>query len=1131
MYNSGIALSAVAALFIPVDFYTFYVNSHISPEWAGEFRLLTSAICLAAYTVIALRVQSRIFGYLVSIAAGSVVLSGIETAALSRDWYAAGLTVLAAGLIWVASRISRSGPAGRWRVLAEPFRYVALLTVGVLMPATLAWRVIDRSTFDTLHYALTVTWWVGGFVLGWGAVYYRSRSLGHAAAIALPVAVYLAQAALFDWAEINPAWHALGWALLVNVYFVAGYRFSHHAAAVVQEHGRTANRWGTALLLVAAFWSLTDLSSGAATAASHALLVGAVVLAVFLWKRPRYFYAASLLSVTAVTFTMSELGLPLAQACVGWVSLALLHVMAALALGRRFPTGPNFAAPLVIAGYIIGALALLPPALPYDSGLLLYTLGNWTALAAWGAYLAHTGARGFVWRPVECFHWLAALPLPFWLWVLFDHRDAPVFALVLALAALAWGLVALSYHLRRLAAAYRWPWYVMGLAVSVAAPVVAWVSVPEGFGPALCLLSAGLLYFADALAARSYAEKIPAEHRGAWLARIPVHLTAAGWELVPAGLTTAWGVYLCCAWCWLPAEILYFALAAVIAGYFFAGLGVERRRSPVFTQAFWRPLYFTAQALTLLPLVGIYLQPFQGVWTDVMQMWGTAAQVLLGVAYLLYAWGAYREFWAHVGVWLGAAGAGFFFAAYSQGRGSSAFKLALLAMSVVLAERGLLRLRDSVRVRRRVRAYARLAWSLYQRPLLTAGWTISAAAVGLALLRNLWLLGGGRTRELWAVAGLWTIVGLYALAARLFRQARFVWLAAFLSIAPWTILTHLDWFWAQPPAALPRYAFAWTVLAWGLFLLGRLVQRLAPRAYAVPLRTAAHLLLPFALLWGVAHAPVSRYTYGMAVVLYALESWRDARRAGRGELRTALKASRFLYATLGLIPVWCVYLLMSWLPAARHEHYGLLLLAFGPLGLIAGQWLERVSPPGLARRKYALPAYLTGYISLIVGTMLVAHLTPLLALVLLGDALLLAVSAWLFRDALWVYPAAALVPISLLLALWDSAIPGDRQGWCLIGLAALYLALAWALRRAKLREYGSGVLAVAFALIALGLPPSSRDQTGALWGYGAATLLYAVSAGWLRQPLLLTPACALVLVPYAIELDRWFLPEYHGLLL
>ncbi|MCD4737969.1 MAG: hypothetical protein K8R89_01745, partial [Anaerolineae bacterium] len=138
---------------------------------------------------------------------------------------------------------------------------------------------------------------------------------------------------------------------------------------------------------------------------------------------------------------------------------------------------------------------------------------------------------------------------------------------------------------------------------------------------------------------------------------------------------------------------------------------------------------------------------------------------------------------------------------------------------------------------------------------------------------------------------------------------------------------------------------------------------------------------------------------------------------------------------------------------------------------------------------------------------------------------------WLFRDALWVYPAAALVPISLLLALWDSVIPGDRHGWCLIGLAALYLALAWVLRRAKLREYGNGVLAGAFALIALGLPPSSRDQIGALWGYGAAALLYAVSAFWLRQSLLLTPACALVLVPYAIGLDRWFLPEYHGLLL
>ncbi len=69
-----------------------------------------------------------------------------------------------------------------------------------------------------------------------------------------------------------------------------------------------------------------------------------------------------------------------------------------------------------------------------------------------------------------------------------------------------------------------------------------------------------------------------------------------------------------------------------------------------------------------------------------------------------------------------------------------------------------------------------------------------------------------------------------------------------------------------------------------------------------------------------------------------------------------------------------------------------------------------------------------------------------------------------------------------------------------------------------------------FAFIALGLPPSSLDQIGAIWGYGAAVLLYAISAFWLQQPLLLTPASLLIIVPYAVLIQRSTIPlEYQGL--
>jgi hypothetical protein len=383
------------------------------------------------------------------------------------------------------------------------------------------------------------------------------------------------------------------------------------------------------------------------------------------------------------------------------------------------------------------------------------------------------------------------------------------------------------------------------------------------------------------------------------------------------------------------------------------------------------------------------------------------------------------------------------------------------------------------------------------------------------------------------VVGLLLITGLYALSARLFRQARFMWLAALLIFAPWTILTNLGWFTIYRPT-VPGFALSWILLAWVLFLAGLVLSRFTTRSYVLPLKSVAHVLVPFSLLWGVANVDTSRFTFALAIGLYALAAILDHRALLKigDENFSVLGKTKFLYPVLALIPVWCVYLLAWLLPAARHEHYGLMLLTFSPLGLMVGQWLKRVAPKPRLAQSYALPGYLIGYGTMIVGTTLVAHETPLLALVLLFDALLLVISARLFRNPLWIYPAAALAPVSLLLALHEANVPGNRQGWWLIGLASIYLGLAWALRRANLAAYGTATLTIGFALIALGLPPSSQDQTGALWGYGSAALLYAITAFWLRQPLLLTPACVLIIVPYAIGLQKSPLEsEYYGLAL
>jgi hypothetical protein len=345
-----------------------------------------------------------------------------------------------------------------------------------------------------------------------------------------------------------------------------------------------------------------------------------VVLAALLWQHPNYLYGASLFSFSAVTFAMTELDLSIAQLPLGWVSLALLHIIFAL----RVRDG--LARPLVVAGYVIAGLAIFPPLFTFDRNLLAYALGNWLGLAAWGARLAWQGQPGFAAQGGfrrTIFHWLTVLPLPFWLWLLFANRGPLGADFPLTLVALAWGMLALGFYLSRKTdyllkpdSAYRWPWYLTGLAVSVFSPIVAFIIVPNGFIPASCLLAVGLLYLADALANRQSK------------------------ELTVAGLVLAWGLALLLERLHASYDVLTCGLALLSVAYILVGMWVERRRWQDFPHSFLRPLYWAAHLLVLAVLWRIYFQPLDLLvdskpWTDAMQLWAAGIQVLLAGAYVV----------------------------------------------------------------------------------------------------------------------------------------------------------------------------------------------------------------------------------------------------------------------------------------------------------------------------------------------------------------------------------------------------------------------------------------------------------------------------------------------------------------
>src|SRR5215216_2767016 len=227
LYRSAIAVSAIAALLVPIDSYTIYANYGSPPAGWPAFWLLTSLACFLVYLPTALQIQNEFFGTLTGMAAASTLLAALEVFTnIARDWYFAALSVLAVGMILFATRLSHVATPGRWKVFVNPFRSLAFWILAILMPLTLGLRLVAHAGYDALHYAMAINWLVGGLIFGWGAIFHRSRSLGILSAMALPVSVYMIQGALFQSAGIQPAWHAFGLACLTPLYLYIGNKLS-----------------------------------------------------------------------------------------------------------------------------------------------------------------------------------------------------------------------------------------------------------------------------------------------------------------------------------------------------------------------------------------------------------------------------------------------------------------------------------------------------------------------------------------------------------------------------------------------------------------------------------------------------------------------------------------------------------------------------------------------------------------------------------------------------------------------------------------------------------------------------------------------------------------------------------------
>ncbi|MEZ4644290.1 MAG: hypothetical protein R3E31_16420 [Chloroflexota bacterium] len=1097
--GSGIALTAVASLLIPLDFIAFYLSGGFPAGTWPQVWLLTSFVSLFAYTLTAILLQAEFFGYLLAAALMSLVLAVLQLFGLAAAWWPLGVTAVSL-LLAVSAEFFPAAPP-KLRFLAQPLPPTALATAVATMLISFALAFVVRQETIGSALALALAWWLGGLTITATMSRFQMRSLAWLAALAFPLAAWLTGRVLLNIWSLQNGWQALGWALLAPVYLVVGWQLRRLTDELYRDYGYTAVASGWLLVILSAFWALTHVQAAALV---HPLLALTMLLITLLWQDARPLWLMSLLLISGSAAWQAGRGATPAELALPWTLLSILHVIAAIR-GKSFQKKPGFWWPLYGAAIVSAGLALLPPLLLLNRPLLLYALGNWLGLNGWLAYLAHRQSEPALqalfaqprlqkMRPA-LFHWLAAVPLVGWVWLLWSNNRAPSVGLALVYAILAWGMLWLCLRLRRLRWEYGRPWQTAAHLSNSAAIALLIEHNPLSWVTAVLLIVAAFYVAA------------------VWLLHNPRAFYVGG-LLLPLALVSGMR--------WLNVELfLWPAAISVLPGAYILlamrleqTLGQPRRiTTPMYRTGFW----LTAVALFYtLATMGYY-------WSDNELMWVAAAPLLLGAAFALYAWQFNASKWAHVSIWAVTFGGGLLVKVFSHGSGRSALLIAMLAAAYILLERRLYHLAHT----QPNGAFFRAAWRLYRRPLLTAGWTISVVAIVAAVGRNLLLLGGGRTREMWSILALTLTAALYAVAAPLFRKRRFAWLASGLVIIPWTLLTH--WLFGDAGA---WYSASWLLLALALLAAGaRLAQFVGLGQWSWPPLVVAHILVPYALLWGMAETAVATVVFALAIVFYLGATWIDRQfgnwnvpheksaASSQTAISNPLSSARFLYPATALLPIWAVYLQQLFFPNVNQTGIALLVLTFAwpllALGRRVAHW----------EAAYRWPLYGVAYGTAVIAMLLAISDRPALIGILLFNTSLAALSAWLFHEPVWLFPAAILFPIAM--GLLQLELHWDRThyfSWMLEAVAAVYLALAYMLQRFKLRRYAGPLLWMMGVLVMMGLPLSLENTFGVLVSFSLGALVYTVAAVWQRWPLLFHVAVAIAAVAYWAAVDLLNVP-------
>ncbi|MCA9981756.1 MAG: hypothetical protein KDD89_13010, partial [Anaerolineales bacterium] len=386
LVGSGLALTAVASLLVPLDFYTFYLSGGFPADSGAAVWVLASVVCLIAYTATAYLIQAESFGYLVALAGGSLILSLANWVGLDSVWWQSLTVIYALSLVGMAQVVIPR--TNRLTLFTRPFWHVALMGTAVSLLINLMLFLLTVTSGPTTVLAMALSWWLVCALAALSIRRYPLQITVLGMAVAPFIAMWLTQAwlaYLWDWPI---ATYAIGWTLLMPLYLAVWLglkrlerqdsdsvtikkEFVPRLASPVADGANIILGVGLTALGWAALWALSDMYI---TSVVHGLLaIYAGVTAVRL-HRPVLLWLTGLLVMSSSGALLAALDQPLAVLGLVWSGLALIVLGFAVWLANK---EADMGVTLARIAVPLAGFATLPALMPPTHNALLVTVGVW----------------------------------------------------------------------------------------------------------------------------------------------------------------------------------------------------------------------------------------------------------------------------------------------------------------------------------------------------------------------------------------------------------------------------------------------------------------------------------------------------------------------------------------------------------------------------------------------------------------------------------------------------------------------------------------------------------------------------------------------------------------------------------